>query len=174
MKIVLILISLSLTGYASACSCMKLTSDEKIAKADFHVRVEVLDSGTVSGMLRMYKIRLIATYKSDGNPSIRINDRFIYTQQSSSACGTTLRQGRYYNLTGFYQTASVMVGFWRCGLESRMHISMCGLISPRPDYPIPPLPGPRPSPPFPWPFPSMRPEFAEEEPFPEHLSKDGQ
>lgn len=138
MKIVFILISLSLTGYASACSCMQLTRDEKIAQADFYVRVEVLDSGRVSGMLRMYKIRLIATYKSDVNPFIRINDRFIYTQESSSACGTTLQQGRCYNLTGTYHTASVWEGFWRCTLESRMYFTMCDLKETRYRIPLPP------------------------------------
>ncbi|XP_045175554.2 metalloproteinase inhibitor 2-like [Mercenaria mercenaria] len=102
MQLLILFVLLTITGLSSACSCIDTSVHEKYCKADFAVLVKVLNNGRVSGMNRIYRIKLEATYRSNVYGSV--DKRQIFTATNSAACGVILQRGYYYILTGYYRT----------------------------------------------------------------------
>ncbi|XP_060587148.1 uncharacterized protein LOC132742699 [Ruditapes philippinarum] len=87
--------------YCSACTCSpNNTVQEKYCNADFLILVKVLNDGIVYGGNRVYRINLIATYRSKVYGGVDV--RKLYTATNSAACGVILQKGYYYILTGYY------------------------------------------------------------------------
>ncbi|XP_060587144.1 uncharacterized protein LOC132742695 [Ruditapes philippinarum] len=101
--------------YGSACTCNpNISIQDKNCRSNFLVLVKVLNNGNVYGMDRVYKINLIATFRSNMQGGVDV--RHLYTATDGSACGIILQKGYYYVLTGYYR---------KSGRRRQMRTGLC-------------------------------------------------